>query len=231
MSFPQIYQNADMLTPAAEKGTGVLADPKSDPPTNFGDMLNPDEKFKPKKMSAVRRAGIRKSAEYRSLPPEMAEVYIARFEKEAALAASAGKLLSGLKGKASGLFTGLKTKIMGTPKPTPKFDKAPAVIPPVRHQRMEHMQSGQYKEDPIYKGLLGQEQTGLEKFYHKYKTPIDIAPWLALPLASQAAGLGPIGDIAAFGGAMALPGMMGRKFGGGGIRAKETYLQGSRARV
>ncbi len=276
--YPQISQNADMNTPASEKGTGVLADSKSETPANLGDMLNPDDKFKPKKMTSIRRAGIWKSAEYRGLQAEMAEAYIVEMEKEAiGLGLAAKAVGSRLLGKGGG---GIISRITSVPKvlgrayrskvkptvqriatrgaatrkaagpmtrpasmqgaagplqkarpvgTTTAPTKAPASISPKEFSRMQEVQAKTHTKDPIFQSLLGKEQTGMEKFYQKYKTPIDIAPWLALPLASQMAGLGPIGDIAAFGGAMALPGIMGRKFGGGLQRATKSYLKGANA--
>jgi hypothetical protein len=106
-----------------------------------------------------------------------------------------------------------------------------AAMSPGEAQRMRMVQSGAYKQDPVYQRILRQNQTGFERFMGGWggTALTQIAPWIVLPLASEALGLGGAGQLAAFGGAMALPMALGGKFQGGMIRAKQAYLRGAKA--
>lgn len=184
-------------------------------------------------MSSIRRAGFRKAAQTNYIPSDVIEMMLVDMDKEAALMAGAGKAISGALGtaraKGGQLLSGIKGWFTKKPAPVqqpPGLLTGPSPMPDKQQWgRMQQVQAGTHTQDPAYKALLKQHQTGTERVMSHWAVK-DVLPWVALPVASEALGLGTPGQLAAFGGAMAAPHLIGRRFGGGASRAMTAYMRG-----
>ena len=264
--FPQIIQSSEMLNPESHGGPTVPAT-QNETPADFNDMLHPGEQ-RPKRFSAVRKAGIKKVAQAQGIPDHLIDEMIEQMEKDALgwgkTLLTAGKALFGGAGKAAtrtggklalpsgsgwerakrivgkkwsqreamkkGRPTGMRLQV--DPKTGQKvLPTKPSAEPMggLESQRLRQLHTGEYADHPVYQRLLRKHQTGAERFMSGVGGTLvrDVAPWIVLPMASEMLGLGTGGQLAAMGGAMVLPGMIGKKFQAGTMAAKSAFSRGA----